>query len=87
MTDNVIQFPDVKTYAARVTDEADEVDEVFYSLCVTMRGLALDGSVEWQHCVEACVLAAAFAAKEGGWPAEQLQALFESVKVAPATDI
>jgi len=83
MSDNVIDFPEIKELNVVVDFENDKVDEAFYSICVAMRGLALAGDVSWSHCVDACVMAAAFAAREDDWPAEQLEALFRSIRVQP----
>ena len=84
MTDNVIEFPDKQELNVVVNFDDDKIDEAFYSICVAMRGLALAGDVEWETCVEACIMAAAFAAREADWPAERLEALFKSITVQPA---
>ena len=87
MTDNVIQFPEAKTYEVDLFSPSSEVEEVLHSLCIAMRGMVSLDDINWGHCVEACLLAIVIAASEDGWPIERVQALFDSVKMAPATDV
>ena len=85
MSDNVIEFPDKQELHVEVTfDDHDAVDDIFYGLMIRLRGMTVDEEVTYGECVDACIMAAAWSAKQAGYSADDLMAVFQSVKVDDA---
>ena len=87
MSDNVIEFPDKQDLHVEVTfddDDYDAVDDIFYGLIIMLRGMTADDEVSYGECVDACIMAAAWSAKQAGYSADDLMAVFASVKVDDA---
>ena len=84
MSDNIIEFPDKQELHVEVTfDDADydAVDDIFYGLIIMLRGMTADDEVSYGDCVDGCIMAAAWSAKQAGYSADDLMAVFQSVKV------
>ena len=84
MSDNVIEFPDRQELHVEVTfddDDYDAVDDIFYGLMIMLRGMTVENEVTYGECVDACIMAAAWSAKQAGYSADDLMAVFQSVKV------
>ena len=82
MTDNIIQFPDKPDLHVEGNfDERDAVDDIFFGLMIMLRGMTADDDVTYGECVDACIMAAAWSAKQAGYKAEDLMAVFQSIKV------
>ena len=87
MSDNIIEFPDKQELHVEVTfddDDYDAVDDIFYGLMIMLRGMTADDEVTYGECVDACIMAAAWSAKQAGYSADDLMAVFQSVKVDDA---
>lgn len=87
MSDNVIEFPDKQELHVEVTfddDDYDAVDDIFYGLMIMLRGMTAEDEVSYGECVDACIMAAAWSAKQAGYSADDLMAVFQSVKVDDA---
>ena len=88
MSDNIIEFPDKQDLHVEVTfdepDEPDVVDDIFYGLIIMLRGMTCEDEVSYAECVDACIMAAAWSAKQAGYSADDLLAVFASVKVDDA---
>ena len=85
MSDNVIEFPEKQDLKIEVTfDEPDVVDDIFYGLMIMLRGMTAEDEVTYSECVDACIMAAAWSAKQAGYSADDLMAVFQSVKVDDA---
>ncbi len=87
MSNNIIEFPDKQDLHVEVTfddDDYDAVDDIFYGLIIMLRGMTADDEVSYGECVDACIMAAAWSAKQAGYSADDLMAVFASVKVDDA---
>lgn len=87
MSDNVIEFPAKQELHVEVTfdePEPDAVDDIFYGLMIMLRGMTADDEVSYGECVDACIMAAAWSAKQAGYSADDLMAVFASIKVDDA---
>jgi hypothetical protein len=85
MTDNIIEFPSQADdlHIEVEFDDDDVVNDVFFALQIMLRGMTAGEHARFEDCVDACIMAASWSAKEAGYTAAELTEVFQSIKVEP----
>ncbi len=82
MTDNVVEFPkpglDVDV---RLELDDDEISMITAFLTTQINGLVVSADISMESAVYACLRAAAHAALEDGWTAEDFEAFCKSTEI------
>lgn len=82
MTDNVVEFPkpglDVDV---RLDLDDDEISMITAFLTTQINGLVVSADISMESAVYACLRAAAHAALEDGWTAEDFEAFCKSTEI------
>tara|TARA_S200002703_G_C3653380_1_gene200623 strand:- start:48 stop:317 length:270 start_codon:yes stop_codon:yes gene_type:complete len=82
VTDNVVEFPkpglDVDV---RLELDDDEISMITAFLTTQINGLVVSADISMESAVYACLRAAAHAALEDGWTAEDFEAFCKSTEI------
>lgn len=82
LTDNVLEFPksDLEVSFEPEIDQ-DEVSMVTAFIVTQINGLAVSADIRMESAVYACLRAAAHAALEDGWSADDFEAFCKSTQI------
>ena len=82
MTDNVVEFPNRELdVEARLDLNEDEIAMITAFLTTQINGLLVTADISMDSAVYACLRAAAHAALEDGWSAEDFEAFCKSTEI------
>ena len=82
MTDNVVEFPNRELdVQVRLDLNEDEIAMITAFLTTQINGLAVTADISMESAVYACLRAAAHAALEDGWSAEDFEAFCKSTEI------
>lgn len=82
MTDNVVQFPKAEMEVSFTPElDDDEITMITTFLATQINGLVVSADIRMESAVYACLRAAAHAALEDGWSAEDFEAFCKSTEI------
>ena len=82
MTDNVVEFPKAEMEVSFTPElDEDEIAMITAFLTTQINGLLVTADIRMESAVYACLRAAAHAALEDGWSAEDFQAFCKSTEI------
>lgn len=82
MTDNVVEFPKAEMEVSFTPElDEDEIVMVTTFLMTQINGLVVSAGIRMESAVYACLRAAAHAALEDGWSAEDFEAFCKSTEI------
>ena len=82
MTDNVVKFPKAEMEVSFTPElDEDEIVMVTTFLMTQINGLVVSADIRMESAVYACLRAAAHAALEDGWSAEDFEAFCKSTEI------
>ena len=82
MTDNVVEFPNRELdVEVRLDLNEDEIAMITAFLTTQINGLLVTADISMESAVYACLRAAAHAALEDGWSAEDFEAFCKSTEI------
>ena len=84
MTDNIIEFPSqADDLHVEVEFDDDVISDVFFALQIMIKGMTAGEHARFEDCVDACIMAASWSAKQAGYSAAELTEVFQSIRVEP----